>query len=61
MFLSDKQLAERYGVNRVTIWRWRRTDSTFPGPVTLSPGCVRFRLSDVEQWEKAKAAGEVAA
>ncbi len=61
MFLSDKQLAERYGVNRVTIWRWRRTDSAFPAPVTLSPGCVRFRLSDIEVWEAAKADSGVAA
>lgn len=54
MFLTDKQVADRYSVNRVTIWRWRKTDQSFPQPVTLSPGCVRFRLADVEKWEAAK-------
>jgi predicted DNA-binding transcriptional regulator AlpA len=56
MYLSDKQVAERYGVSRVTIWRWVRKpagkDTTpFPHPITLSPGCVRWKASDVENWE----------
>lgn len=55
MFLSDKQIAERFGISRVTVWRWRKADPTFPQPITLSPGCVRFRLADVEKWEAAKA------
>lgn len=60
MFLSDKQVGERYCVTRTTIWRWRKTDPSFPAPVTLSPGCVRFRLADLEKWEAAKAAGAAA-
>lgn len=60
MYLTDKQAAERYGVNRVTIWRWRKTDPTFPRAITLSSGCVRFRLADLEKWEAAKAAGAAA-
>ena len=55
MFLSDKQIAERFGISRVTVWRWRKADPTFPQPITLSTGCVRFRLADVEKWEAAKA------
>lgn len=60
MYLTDKQTADRYGVTRTTIWRWRKTDQTFPTPITLSPGCVRFRLADLEAWEAAKAAGAAA-
>ncbi|MHC9236614.1 helix-turn-helix transcriptional regulator [Pseudooceanicola sp. 502str34] len=55
VFLTDKQVGERYGVSRVTIWRWKKTDPTFPNPVNLSPGCVRFRISDLEAWEASKA------
>ena len=55
MFLSDQQIAKRYGVNRVTVWRWRKTDPTFPTPVRLSPQCTRWRLSDIEAWEERKA------
>ncbi|GHC45640.1 helix-turn-helix transcriptional regulator [Neogemmobacter tilapiae] len=60
MFLTDMQIAERYSVTRVTIWRWRKVDPTFPQPFNLSPGCVRWRLTDIEKWEAAKAGGEVA-
>lgn len=60
-FLSDRQTGERYGVSRITIWRWRRSDPSFPQPITLSPGCVRWRLSDLEAWETAKAAASNAA
>jgi prophage regulatory protein len=56
MYLSDKQLAERFSVARTTVWRWMRTDVTFPRPVSLSPGCTRWRLADVEAWEAARAA-----
>lgn len=54
-FLSDKAVGDRYEVSRVTIWRWRKSDPTFPAPITLSPGCVRWRLSDLEAWEASKA------
>ena len=55
MYFSDKQLAERFGVTRSTIWRWAR-GGDFPQPVSLSPGCKRWRLSDVEAWEAAREA-----
>jgi len=51
MFQSDKQLAVRYGVSRPTIWRWTKTDPTFPKPLSLSPGCTRWKSVDLEAWE----------
>lgn len=54
-YLSNTQLAARYGVNRSTVWRWSQTDPTFPKPVSLSPGCTRWKLSALEAWEAAKA------
>lgn len=59
MFLTDKQIAARYGVTRPTIWGWTRDDPTFPKPIKLSPGCTRWKLSEIEAWEAAKA-GEAA-
>jgi prophage regulatory protein len=55
MYLSDQQVADRYSVSRVTIWRWRKTDPSFPQPINLSPGCVRWKLLEIENWEAAKA------
>lgn len=50
---SDLQLAARYGVGRATIWRWAQ-NGRIPQPVKLSPGCTRWRLADLEEWEAAQ-------
>lgn len=54
-YLSDRQLGARYGVHFLTPRRWVKDDPTFPRPVKLTPGCTRWRLSEVEAWEAAKA------
>lgn len=51
VFLSDLDLANRFSVSRSTIWRWAASRPGFPSPVRLSPGCTRWRLSDIELWE----------
>ena len=56
MFVSDKAIAERYGVTRPSVWRWLKTDPTFPKPISLSPGCTRWRLDEIEAWEAARRA-----
>lgn len=61
IFLSDTQIAARYGVHRSTPWRWVKTDQAFPKPVMLTPGCTRWRLRELETWEAAKAAKHTAA
>lgn len=54
-YLTDKALAERYAVHRVTIWRWVR-EGRFPSPVSLGPNCKRWKGSDVDAWENAREA-----
>lgn len=50
-YASDRELAKRFGNARPTIWRW--IDSLgFPKPVKLSPGCTRWRMSEVIAWEQ---------
>ncbi|MBY6158895.1 helix-turn-helix transcriptional regulator [Pseudooceanicola nitratireducens] len=53
-YLTDLQVAARYGVHRSTPWRWAKTDPTFPQPITLTPGCTRWKLADLEIWETAR-------
>ena len=54
-FLSDKQVADRYGVTRTSIWRWLKTLEDFPPPVKLSEGCARWTLLSLISWEHARA------
>ena len=51
MFLSDRQLSDRWGVTRQTIWKWLRNDPGFPRPTRLSAGTTRWRLAEIELWE----------
>jgi len=55
VYLSDRQLGARFNVHHLTIRRWIKTDDTFPKPVRLTPGCTRWKLSEIEAWEVAKA------
>ena len=54
MYVSDKQLAARFGVSKPCIWRWTREYSDFPKPYKLSPGCTRWKVSEIEAWEKSR-------
>ena len=54
-YLSDRQLAGRYDIARPTIWVWLKKDPTFPKPVKLTPGCTRWKLSQIEAWEAMRA------
>lgn len=59
-YLQDRQVAERFSVTRTAIWRWLKSDPTFPRPIALSPGTTRWRLADLEAWEQAKATSHAA-
>ena len=52
-FLSDKQVARRYNVKRTSIWRWVQKNG-FPKPLKLSPGCTRWELESIVEWERKK-------
>lgn len=51
VYAKDTQIAARYSVSRPTIWRWV-TEGKLPHPIRLSPGCTRWRLSDLEAFEQ---------
>ncbi|MCK0151079.1 AlpA family phage regulatory protein [Marivita sp. S6314] len=54
IYLTDNDLARRYGIARPTVWRWHREHPEFPRVVRLTPGCARWKLSEIEAWEAAK-------
>ncbi|MDF2578238.1 MAG: hypothetical protein K0S74_1722 [Chlamydiales bacterium] len=50
-FLRDTEVAIRYGISRPTIWRWVKLNK-FPKPIKLGAGSTRWRLADLEIWER---------
>ena len=56
-YLADTEVAARYKVGRATPWRWTQKGA-FPKPIKLSPGCTRWRLSDIEAWEADRGASK---
>lgn len=55
IYVTNRHLAARYNVHHLTPRRWVRDDPTFPKPIRLTPGCTRWKLSEIEAWEAAKA------
>lgn len=49
-YIPDTAVAERYGISRVTVWRWVAA-GRLPKPVRLSPGCTRWSLAELEAAE----------
>ncbi|NKW92011.1 AlpA family phage regulatory protein [Rhodobacteraceae bacterium R_SAG9] len=49
--MSDKAVAERFGVSRPTVWRWTKSKVDFPSPLKISDGVSRWRLSDLLSFE----------
>lgn len=48
----DTAAAQRYAVSRPTIWRWTKSLANFPQPAKLSPGTTRWRLTDLQPFDR---------
>ena len=47
--LSNREVVELLGLSAATVWRLRRRGD-FPEPISLSPGRVGWRESDLSAW-----------
>ena len=47
-YISASQLAERYGVDKSTVWRWAQRQ-ILPAPVKLSEQTTRWKLDEIER------------
>ena len=50
-YLTDQDLATRYAISRVTVWRWVST-GRLPAPVKIGPNCSRWIAEEVEAIEQ---------
>ena len=49
LLLNARQVCERIGFSRVTMWRWVKRGA-FPAPVYPAPKLPRWRARDIEFW-----------
>jgi prophage regulatory protein len=54
-YLTDRDVAHRYGTSRVTPWRWARA-GIIPPPVKIGPSTTRWVESELDAWDFKKAA-----
>lgn len=52
-YLKDTQVANRYSVDRSTIWRWVK-EGKLPKPCKLGIRSTRWRIVELEQWESSR-------
>lgn len=57
-YLPDRMVAERFGVQKQTIWRWAKTSPLFPKAIKFEGGTTRWRLSDLIAYER-KVTGDI--
>lgn len=57
-YLSVKEVADRYGLSVPTIWRYLKSNESFPKPYKLKGGPTRWRLGDLRAYEGLRGAGE---
>lgn len=53
-FIRDPELAKRWGVSSMFIWRHERSDADFPPKYSFSSRMNLRRLDDVEAYERAR-------
>jgi predicted DNA-binding transcriptional regulator AlpA len=53
-FLTTGAVLRRYGISRTTLWAWRRRGH-IPPPLRLgTAGVLRWRVADLQEWERRK-------
>jgi excisionase family DNA binding protein len=52
--LRVKEVAERLGVSRITVWQWRRKRADFPKPIQLSGRMFVWDEAELNAWLEAR-------
>lgn len=54
MFISTNEVAERMGVSKPTIWRYRQRFVDFPKPISIDGAVLRWVAEEVDAWMLAR-------
>jgi len=60
-FLSERQIAKRIGVSKVTVRRWRWSGRECPPFIRIGTKLVKYPAAEFEAWLDAMRAGEIVA
>lgn len=52
-YIRPAQVAARYSVTRVTVYRWLDSDPTFPRPRKFGAATL-FSIAELESWEASR-------
>ncbi len=52
--LTEADVADQLAVAPRTVRTYRHDDPTFPQPIRLSAGCIRWRQLDLDRWIASK-------
>lgn len=53
IYANVKEVAERYGIDACTVWRWRKdAKKGFPAPHDFGPQTKRWKIADLEAWDE---------
>lgn len=59
-YLSGPQVQERYGVTKMTLWRWCENPSMgFPQPLRIN-GRKYFDVTELDAWDRSRISGAAA-
>lgn len=50
-FLTDRDVAKRYRVQKQTIWRWAKSSATFPKPFKIE-GTTRWSSNELDEHDR---------
>lgn len=51
-WLSDREVGARYGVSRISVWRWSKENENFPKPRKIGPNTSRWNSAELDQFDQ---------
>lgn len=56
-WMTDRDVAERYSISRISVWRWAR-EGIIPTPYKLGPNVTRWKSSELDERDEAQCAAQ---